>query len=53
MNTKLDEIHTFHEKYYEGLELSLDSKVFDAESSIELAKVRRELNNVRKIPKSK
>lgn len=48
VNTKLDEIHTFHEKYYEGLELSLDSKVFDAESSKELAKVRRELNNVRK-----
>lgn len=48
VNTKLDEIHGFYEKYYEGLELNFDSKVFEAETSKELAKVKRELKNVKK-----
>ncbi|CAI4037716.1 hypothetical protein SMKI_04G0460 [Saccharomyces mikatae IFO 1815] len=48
VNTKLDEIHMFYEKYYEGLELKVNDKLFEEETSKELAKVRQELKDVRK-----
>ncbi|CAI4057151.1 hypothetical protein SKDZ_04G0470 [Saccharomyces kudriavzevii ZP591] len=48
VNAKLDEVHEFYEKYYEDLELNFADKVFERDTTKELAKVKQELKNVRK-----